>query len=75
MIKNYNWSWKMGMIIRINLAKGTMSKPVIGLHFSRKVIRRIFPDGRPFYTEGVENSITSVSPKESLGKKFVGFIL
>ena len=45
-----------------------MLKPVIGLHFSRKVIIRSFPDGRPFYTEVVENSIASVSPKEFLGK-------
>jgi hypothetical protein len=60
----------MGMIIRINLAKGTMLKPVIGLHFSRKVIRKSSPDGTPFYTEVVENSITSVSPKESLGKSW-----
>ena len=67
MTNNYNWSWKMGMIIRVILAKGTMSKPVIGLHFLRKVIRRSFPDGRPFYKEVVENYITGVSPKESLG--------
>ena len=60
----------MGMIIKIILAKGTMSKPVIRLHFSRKVIRRSFPDGRTFYTEVVENSITSVSPEESLGKSW-----
>jgi hypothetical protein len=58
----------MGMIIRIILAKGTMSKPVIVVHFSRKVIRRSFPDGRTFYTEVVENSIISVSPEESIGK-------
>jgi hypothetical protein len=58
----------MGMIIRIILAKGTMLKPVIGLHVLRKVIRRSFPDRRPFYTEVVENSIASVSPKEFLEK-------
>jgi hypothetical protein len=60
----------MGMSIRIILAKETMSKPVIGLHFSRKVIRKSFLDGRHFYTEVVENSITSVSPKEFLGKNW-----
>jgi hypothetical protein len=58
------------MIIRIILAKGTISKPVIGLHFPRKIIRRSFPDGRPFYTEVVENFITSVSPKEFLRKSW-----
>jgi hypothetical protein len=58
------------MIIRIILAKGTMLKPVIGLHLSRKVIRRSSPDGTTFYMEIVENSITSVSPEESLGKSW-----
>jgi hypothetical protein len=60
----------MGMIIRIILPKGTISKPVIGLHFSRKIIRRSSPDERTFYTEVVENSIISVSPKESLEKSW-----